>query len=90
MHRARVPGGDVAELPGRSVQDSVHHRRELLGRRIEREKPVQAGGDLSWRRDVETITTGAICGSESRTAPTAATEAGSASPTAGPTRRRGR
>ena len=52
VHRAGVPGGDVAELPGRGVQDPVDHRGELLGRRVEREEPVQPGGDLGGRRDV--------------------------------------
>ena len=32
MHRAGVPGGDVTELPGRSIQESIEQRRELLGR----------------------------------------------------------
>ena len=55
MHRAGVAGGDVAELPGRGVQDPVDQRRELLGRRVEGEEPVQAGGDLGGRRDVGPI-----------------------------------
>ena len=90
VHRAGVPGGDVAELPGRGVQDPVDQRGELLGRRVEREEPVQAVGDLGGRRDVEPIPDVSAPGSGSRTGPTAARGGGSASPTGGPTRRRGR
>ena len=46
MHRTGVAGGNVAELPGHSVQDPVDHRRQLLGRRVKREQPVQTGGDF--------------------------------------------
>ena len=55
MHRAGVSGGNVAELPGHGVQDSVEHRGELPDRRVEGEEPVQAVGDLSGRCDIGPI-----------------------------------